>query len=79
MSDADQAEKRKRPIANGWVISVVCIALFSSLGVIVWRAIPKSQTFYTDADTIRTPADDARLRDILWQPPGKLSEFINTA
>ncbi len=45
MSDANQAEKRKRPLANRWVVAAVCIALFSSLGVIVWRAIPKSQTF----------------------------------
>ncbi len=59
----------------------IVLGLALSLGVVafaVWRVIPSSESFYTDADTIREPVAAAQIRDILWQPPAPLSDIINT-
>jgi Tol biopolymer transport system component len=48
------------------------------LGVTVTRLVPVSDRFYTDADAINVPATIARTRDILWQPPRKLADVLNT-
>lgn len=41
-------------------------------------ALPARQSFYTDGRTIKEPANTARPRDILWQPPIKLTPSINS-
>jgi len=63
-----------------WImISIVSAVLGAALGAVIWRQIPETRAFYTDADTIHAPRAEARVRDILWQPPVKLSEIVNTA
>jgi hypothetical protein len=43
-----------------------------------WQLRPIRHEFFTDAVTIKQPIKRARVRDILWQPPRKLAEIINT-
>ncbi|MFQ5494430.1 MAG: hypothetical protein ACE5EX_03530, partial [Phycisphaerae bacterium] len=65
----------------GWARTVIVCAIVVTLligTVLVVRAIPVTRRYYTDADTIRQPLDQATARDILWQPPRELSELINT-
>ncbi len=58
---------------------VLCVALLLGVaGFAMWRVVPGSESFYTDADTIKRPIAVAQVRDILWQPPVPLSELINT-
>lgn len=45
------------------------------LAVVLW---PSKHTIYTDAETINEPAETAQLRDILWQPPVRLPDLINS-
>lgn len=54
------------------------IAALAALGAAVWYMSPVRQAYYSDADTIREPADTARVRDILWQPPVRLADVLNT-
>ncbi len=48
-------------------------------GYVGWYLLPTSERFYTDADTIRQPLERAQTRDILWQPPTKLADMINSS
>ncbi|MGB2986695.1 MAG: carboxypeptidase regulatory-like domain-containing protein [Phycisphaerae bacterium] len=63
---------RKRLLISVGLVAVV------ALGVAVARWIPITHHFYTDADRIKVPAAVAPTRDILWQPPEKLADVINT-
>lgn len=47
-------------------------------GTAAWVLWPRHQTFYSDAAAIREPAESARLREILWQPPIPISGEINS-
>ncbi|MBU0718313.1 MAG: hypothetical protein KJ749_08700, partial [Planctomycetes bacterium] len=40
---------------------------------------PRTDHFYTDGQTIRESAATAPLRDILWQPPVKVGDLVNSA
>jgi hypothetical protein len=55
--------------------------IFGAAGVagLVWYLQPERHRFYTDADTIKQPLESATPRDILWQPPVKLGDVLNTA
>ena len=55
-----------------WIIASVCALLLAVIGALLWYAIPQTETFYTDADTIREPHKSVVPRDILWKPPIKL-------
>ncbi|MFQ5428901.1 MAG: carboxypeptidase regulatory-like domain-containing protein [Phycisphaerae bacterium] len=46
-------------------------------GGLVWRLWPRERELYTDADTIRTPRDGTAIREVLWQPPQRLSEILD--
>lgn len=60
------------------LVIVLCVVVLLTLaGVAIRQATPIRERYYTDADTIRTPVDQARLRDILWQPPRPLPDVIN--
>ena len=51
--------------------------VLTGAGVAAWRWMPIRHTFYTDAETIRTPVASAPIRDILWEPPKSLPPLIN--
>jgi hypothetical protein len=53
-------------------IAAVAIGAFTA-----WRFFPAGQTYLTDANTIREPADTAQVRDVLWEPPVLHPEPIN--
>ncbi|MCG3128087.1 MAG: hypothetical protein CHACPFDD_02961 [Phycisphaerae bacterium] len=57
--------------------SVAVVASIACLGL--WLFSPARQTFLTDADTIKVVRREARVRDVLWQPPVGLAELINSA
>ncbi len=61
-----------------WLIR--CIILFGvgAAAFAAWRLIPQHRTFYTDAESIREPAESSRPRDILWEPPRQLPAPINS-
>ena len=61
-----------------WLLIPV-VLLAPTVGWLVWYNLPIRSEFYTDADTIRAPRAAAPIRDILWQPPVKLDELLNTA
>lgn len=43
-----------------------------------WRLAPEVRRFYADGETIRAPQKTTTPRDILWQPPARLSGMINS-
>lgn len=54
----------------GRPLLVVLLALFLVVaGLFAWRVWPRQRTFYTDAASIRQSAEEALLRDVLWEPP----------
>ena len=53
------------------VIVVLATAVF-----VAWYLREQQETFYTDAETIRAPLEEARLREILWQPAQPLARGI---
>ena len=61
-----------------WPLWVAGLVLFGAVAVSGWQLWFARQAFYSDADTINQPADMAVVRDILWQPPQRLAELINT-
>jgi hypothetical protein len=56
-----------------------CIVLGAFAGILGLFLWPSTQTFYTDADTIDQSTAVAKIRDILWQPPIRLPNSINSA
>ena len=58
----------------------ICCALVLLVGLLVggWQLWFARQAYFTDADTIKQPADVALVRDVLWRPPEKLSQLLNT-
>ncbi|RMH29403.1 MAG: hypothetical protein D6693_02010, partial [Planctomycetota bacterium] len=62
------------------LILIVAIAALSvgMLAFIGWSALGGRVRVFTDADTIRTPADGAPVRDILWQPARRAPDPINS-
>lgn len=76
-----RAESTKHPGRQSWlrvfVTGVTVLGLIAGI-VLTARLIPVTERYFTDAQTINEPADQARTRDILWQPPRELSEVINT-
>lgn len=63
----------------GWVgIGLAALALGAVAAGLYWRFAPEVRRYYADGDTIRAPRETTTPRDILWQPPVKLSDLINT-
>jgi hypothetical protein len=44
-----------------------------------WHLRERTTAHYTDADTIHRPADDARVRDVLWRQAEPLDAAVNSA
>lgn len=59
------------------IIGVVLLA--GATGAAAWVLWPRHQTYYSDAGDIREPAESARLREILWQPPAPMSAEFNSS
>ncbi len=64
---------RTIPIIAGLVAGAMLV------GAALWLTTPRSEPYYTDADTIRASEEFAQLRDILWQPPELLPAPLNTS
>ena len=62
-----------------WSLAGLGVVMLASIGALIWHQLPVEHKFYTDADTIKAPLEGAHLRDILWQPPARLSEIVNTS
>ena len=61
-----------------WPMWIAGLVLFGAMTVSGWQLWFARQAYYSDADTINQPAETAIVRDILWQPPQRLDELINT-
>ncbi|MBU0638439.1 MAG: hypothetical protein KKB50_06200 [Planctomycetes bacterium] len=62
-----------------WFLGAVAVLALAVGSGLVWYNLPERNRFYTDADTIRQALETATPRDILWQPPARLSELLNTS
>lgn len=61
---------------SGWkwvLLAGVCVG---AIAAALWLRL-RPATVLTDADQIRTPAEQANPRDVLWQPPVLVSDLIN--
>jgi len=61
-----------------WLLGAFALAVAVGGAALVWYHLPERHRFFTDADTIRQSVESTTPRDILWQPPVKLSEVLNT-
>ncbi len=52
--------------------------LLLGTAALLWHDREQRIGYFTDADTIRTPARTASLRDVLWQPPLPIEGSLNT-
>ena len=77
-SDAGNSTPLETKHRRHWPVWVAGLVLFGAMAVSSWQLWFARQAYYSDADTIKQPADTAVLRDILWQPPQRLAELINT-
>ncbi len=59
------------------LLTITLLILIGTL-VALWYVREQEIGYYTDADTIRTPAQSTSPRDVLWQPPVSLDGRINT-
>jgi hypothetical protein len=51
--------------------------LAAAVGV-AWRVLPQRRAYLTDAESIKEPLATARVRDVLWEPPTRLPNLINS-
>jgi hypothetical protein len=60
------------PRRRRWIVASILLAIGGVVAILA-IARPGGRLVYTDAETIRQPANAAPLRDILWQPPTPMS------
>ncbi|MBI3834231.1 MAG: PD40 domain-containing protein [Planctomycetes bacterium] len=60
-----------------WTLRILVFVLIAVGGGAAWHLWPRSNSYLTDADLIHQPARTAAPREILWQPPTRLPDFIN--
>ncbi len=68
-------ERKHRPLRSVFIALAITIPII--LAIVRFTAWPQTLTYYTDADQIKTPSDQAKLREILWQPPQLLPDTID--
>lgn len=61
-----------------WLLIGATLVAVAGVGGLVWYHLPLRKRVYTDADQIRQPVARETPRDILWQPPARLSDALNT-
>lgn len=59
------------------ILIALCVLGLIGAAAIAWRLRPRTQRFYTDADTIKMPQEAAAVREILWTPPKQLAGGFN--
>ena len=64
-----EAGSSRRPRRVLWWAALLLVIV-----PLAWLSLPATTRFYTDAETIKEPREDAQPRDILWQPP-RLMDF----
>lgn len=62
-----------------WKAGIAVITVLAAAVGVAWRVLPQKRAYYTDAGTIREPLTTARVRDVLWEPPARLPDLINSA
>lgn len=73
---ADSGRRRSK-VAR--VLTVVAaLLLVAAAGAAWWLSRPSSQVYYTDGAAVHEEVHAARKRDVLWQPPIRLSTVLNT-
>lgn len=50
------------------LLYAVAVLTLAGVGIVAYEAWPRSRELVTDADSIRLPASDAVVRDVVWQP-----------
>jgi hypothetical protein len=60
-----------------WILLASAALPLAAASALGWHLRPRQATVYTDADSIRLPAEEARLRHILWQPAVGLPEPLS--
>ena len=68
---------RRRGVALRWVV-VLFVLPAGAAGAVAWRLLPERHAYCTDADTIRVSSATVSPRDVLWQPPTKMPDYINS-
>jgi len=54
------------------------VLVLATSGLVAWHLRPHRQAFYTDTQTIKTPQQGTVAREILWEPPARLADGLNT-
>ncbi|MDO8631309.1 MAG: hypothetical protein Q7R41_12530 [Phycisphaerales bacterium] len=61
-----------------WIVGLAVVMLLAAAIGVAWRVLPQRRVYLTDAGTIKEPLATAPVRDVLWEPPTRLSDRINT-
>ncbi|MHC4730157.1 MAG: TolB family protein, partial [Planctomycetota bacterium] len=61
-----------------WLLATLGVAVLVAAGALAWHLRRQQQTYFTDAASIHQSAEAGLPRDILWAPPSRLSEIVNT-
>ncbi len=80
-SDSKPDTSRSASSASQWVRRLLIVLTVFALGLLaaqLYTHWPQSKAFYTDAETIREPHATAKIRRVLWQPPKRLSDPVNS-
>ena len=61
-----------------WLTGAAVAVVLAAAGLAAWwQSRPVTRAYYTDGAQTRVPAQTASTRDVLWQPPAKLSAVLN--
>ncbi len=58
---------------------ILIASLIASAAVVGWLVAPQRVTYYTDGQSLREEASRVSPRDVLWEPPTRLGDAINSA
>ncbi len=77
-----QAPNRNAQPESGpfrWRVPVAVFGLVAAVlvGAATWKAWPQANEFYTDGQDLRVEAEDAKVRDVLWRNPQRLTGVVN--
>lgn len=75
---AQSAAKLRRGGATAWALAAAGVLALALVAGLLWAQRSRTASFYSDDATIRVPVEQAARRDVLWQPPVKLAEALNT-
>ena len=61
-----------------WIVEFSAVTLLVTAIGVAWWMLPQRRAYLTDAGTIKEPLATAPVRDVLWEPPTRLPDRINT-